>query len=391
MVALRSSPTGHWERSLQGYETFIPAPVPRQIELAPDLVYRLDEASRATALLAGIGETLPNPYLLIQPFMRREAVLSSQIEGTQASLSDLLIYEASDERRDPAGDTLEVENYVAALEHGLARLRELPLGLRLMNELHARLLRGVRGADKMPGELRNRQVWIAERGLTVDEARFVPPPPDRVSELLADLERFMNEDVHIPPLVQAALMHYQFEAVHPNTDGNGRVGRLLIVLFLCQKDVLRTPLLYLSAYFERHRRDYYDHLLNVSETGDWNAWLRFFLTGVALQAKDAAERSRRLHRLHEDYRARVQGVRSGNALRLLDDLFASPFITAPRAGRALGITLPATRKLLERFVALGIVEEDRSSRPRFYIARELLHEIERPLLDDAGNPLPLSS
>ncbi|MEX1254012.1 MAG: Fic family protein [Dehalococcoidia bacterium] len=390
VAALRSSPTGHWERSSQGYETFIPAPLPRRLELNAELVVLLDRASRAVSLLAGIGETLPDPYLLIRPFMRREAVLSSRIEGTQASLSDLLMYEASEERRDPA-DAREVANYVRALEHGLARLKELPLSVRLMNEMHAHLLAGVRGEDKMPGQLRTRQVWIGESGTRLEEARFVPPPASALPDLLSDLERFLNENVQMPPLVQAAMMHYQFESIHPYTDGNGRIGRLLIVLFLCAKDVLPTPLLYLSAYFERLRDDYYDGLLKVSETGEWDAWLRFFLRGVELQARDAAARSRRMRRLQDDYRARLQGVRSGNAGRLLDDVFVSPFTTAPRAVRVLGITLAAARKLLEKFVALGILDEDRSTRPRFYVARELLLEIERPMLDEHGEQLPLLS
>jgi Fic family protein len=256
-----------------------------------------------------------------------------------------------------------------------------------MNELHEKLLEGVRGEEKMPGRLRTRQVWIAERGTTLEEARFVPPPASLVADLLADLETFLNEDLQMPPLVQAALMHYQFEAIHPYTDGNGRMGRLLIVLFLCAKTVLPTPLLYLSAYFERLRTDYYDQLLRLSETGEWEPWLRFFLRGVELQAKDAAARSRRLRRLQEDYRSRLQGVRSGNAHRLLDELLTSPFITAPRAVRVLGVTAPAARRLLERFVELKILEEDRSSWPRFYIARELLREIERPLDEEHGEQL----
>lgn len=354
-------------------------------------MYLLDRASRAVALLAGIGETLPNPYLLVRPFVSREAVLSSRIEGTQASMSDLYIYEASEERRDPTGDVREVANYVRALDHGLARLTELPISVRLMNEVHAKLLEGVRGEDRMPGQLRNRQVWISELGTTIEEARYVPPPASAVRDLLADLEEFLNEDLQMPPLVQAALAHYQFEAIHPYVDGNGRVGRLLIVLFLCSKEVLSTPLLYLSAYFERLRNDYYDHLLRVSTAGDWHAWVRFFLRGVELQARDAAARSRRLRNLQDEYRARLQSVRSGNAYRLLDELFGSPFITAPRAARILGVTLAAARRLLERLVALGILIEDRSTRPRFYIARELLWEVERPMAEEQGEQVPLLS
>jgi Fic family protein len=380
---------GRWVKWKEGYETFVPDPLPRHLELDPALVYLLDRASRAVALLAGIGETLPNPHLLIRPFVSREAVLSSRIEGTQASLSDLFIYEASEARRDPAGDAREVANYVRALEHGLARLAELPISVRLLNEVHAKLLEGVRGEDRMPGELRNRQVWISELGTTMEEARFVPPPASAVRDLLGDLETFLNEDLQMPPLIQAALAHYQFEAIHPYVDGNGRVGRLLIVLFLCAKNVLSTPLLYLSAYLERLRDDYYDQLLRLSSTGDWQQWLRFFLRGVELQAKDAAARSRRLRKLQDRYRARLQSVRSGNAHRLLEMLFAAPFMTAPRAARLLDVTLAAARRLLERLVALGILVEDRTTRPRFYIARELLWEVERPLTEEEGEQMPL--
>ena len=391
MATLRGSPVGHWERSLEGYETFVPAPLPRGLELDSALVYLLDRASRAVSLLAGIGETLPNPYLLVRPFIRREAVLSSRIEGTEASLSDLVIYEATEERRDQGGDTREVANYVQALEHGLARLSELPLSVRLMNEMHARLLEGVRGEDKMPGQLRTRQVWIGEQGTSVEEARFVPPPPSAVPDLLTDLERFLNEDVQMPPLVQAALMHYQFEAIHPYTDGNGRIGRLLIVLFLCAKDVLSTPLLYLSAYFDRLRDDYYDQLLRVSETGEWQPWLRFFLRGVELQARDAAARSRRVRHLHDQYRERLRGMRSSNAHLLLDHLFMEPATTAPYAAQLLKVTQPAARNILERLTDLGILKVfgGAYTRPRVYIASELLHEIERPLIDESGEQLPL--
>jgi len=388
---LRNSPVGRLVKVPAGYETFVPDPLPRQLDLDAPLVYALDKASRAVSLLAGIGETLPNPYLLIRPFMRREAVLSSRIEGTQASLSDVFIFDASEARRDPAGDAREVANYAAALEHGLQRLGELSLSVRLMNELHARLLAGVRGEDKTPGQLRTRQVWIADRGTTIEQARFVPPPAEAVRDLLGDLEQFLNEELQMPPLVQAALAHYQFEAIHPYLDGNGRVGRLLIILFLCAKDVLTTPLLYLSAYFERLRSDYYDRLFGVSATGDWHAWLAFFLRGVETQAKDAAARSRRLHHVQTEYRARFKGIRSSNATRLLDELFMAPVITAPGAARLLGVTLAAAHRLLERLVALGVVVEDRSMRPRLYIARDLLWELERPFVEEQGGQISLLS
>lgn len=240
-------------------------------------MYLLDEASREVATLAGVGETLLNPRLLIAPFLRLEAVLSSRIEGTQASLSDIYVFEAG--ASEPP-DAREVWNYVQAVEHGLARLDSLPISQRLLLELHALLLAGVRGGDLRPGELRSRQVWNAAPGTPVERARFVPPPAPALPDLLADWERFVHDQGPLPPLVRAALMHYQFEAIHPFIDGNGRIGRLLIPLLLAERGVLRTPLLYLSAYFERRRPEYYDQLLALSHSGDWTPRLRFFLLGV---------------------------------------------------------------------------------------------------------------
>jgi Fic family protein len=267
MKVIRKSPAGTWIRSLEGFHTFVPNPVQRTMGLDPSLVYLLDQASRGVAMLAGVGETLPDPHLLIRPFLRREAVLSSRIEGTQSSLSDLFVYEATKGSKDRTGDAREVANYVMALEYGLEQLDRLPISMRLINQIHGRLLERVRGKDKGPGELRTRQVWIGEQGTKVEEARFVPAPAEMIRDLMTDLEVFMNEELEMPPLIKAALMHYQFEAIHPYLDGNGRVGRLLITLLLCAEDVLPTPLLYLSAYFEKHRDEYYERLLNVSEKG----------------------------------------------------------------------------------------------------------------------------
>ncbi|HEU4760372.1 MAG TPA: Fic family protein [Dehalococcoidia bacterium] len=359
---------------------FVPHPLPRSVTLSSSLVYRLDRASRAAATLAGVGETLPNPHLLIRPFLRREAVLSSRIEGTQASMSDVFLFEASGARPDRGADVREVINYVHALEHGLARLETLPLCVRLTDEMHAILLEGVRGEDKTPGKLRTRQVWIGSEGTLIHDSRFIPPPADLVRDLLTDWEQFLNEDLEMPPLVRCALMHYQFEAIHPYLDGNGRIGRLLIVLLLCAERVLPTPLLYLSDYFERNRKEYSDQLYNVSATGQWEPWLRFFFDGVAEQADDAVLRSRRIRQLQEQYRDRLQQQRaSGNALRLLDELFANPYMTTPLASRRLGVTPAGARLILERLAKARIVEVLPGNWPRFYVARELLEAIEAPV------------
>ena len=379
MYPLQHSPCGHLVPTIEGQMAFVPDPLPRQIDLNTSLVYLLDQASRAVATLAGIGETLPNPHLLIRPFVRREAVLSSRIEGTQASISDLFLFEAAGERR-ARGDVREVANYVRALDYGLDRLSELPLSMRLVNQIHAELLAGVRGEERAPGQLRTRQVWIGSEGTTIQEARFVAPPPGDLPELLGDWEKFLHEDLQVPPLVRCAMMHYQFEAIHPYVDGNGRIGRLLITLFLCAEDVLPTPLLYLSAYFDRHRNEYYDRLYDVSATGDWEHWLRFFLQGVAEQAKDALLRSRRVRALQDKYRLVLQaGGASGNTLRLLDELFAYPFMTVPFAHQLLGVSQQGARNILERLSQAGIVRPDETKWPRVYIATELLQAIEAPV------------
>jgi Fic family protein len=373
---LAKSPNGHLVPIEDGLRAYAPNPLPRHIDLDSNLIYRLDEASRAVATLAGVGETIPNPHLLIQPFMRREAVLSSRIEGTQTSLSDLLLYEAS---RRPSGDVLEVHNYVRALEDGLRLLDDLPICLRLVNQTHSILLSDVRGQNKRPGEIRNAQVWIGPEGTPLQDARYVPPPPGMVLDLMLDWERFANEELEMPPLVQCALLHYQFEAIHPYLDGNGRMGRLLIVLFLCAKGVMRTPLLYLSAYFESDRQKYYDELFNVSVTGDWGRWLRYFLEGMTEQAKDALVRTRQVRELQEEYRALLQENReSGNVLRLVDVLFAQPYISAPLAADFLDITYQGVRKILGRLVTLRILKVIPDTWPRLYVAERLLEIIQAP-------------
>ena len=376
---LDRSPCGQLVPIVDGFKAFVPNPLPRELPLSSSLVSVLDKASLAVGTLAGVGETLQNPHLLITPFLRREAVLSSRIEGTQASISDVFIFEAAGERAE-APDTKEVVNYVHALNLGLDRLSDLPICVRLTNEVHARLMQGVRGEDKTPGQLRQHQNWIGTRGTHIEDARFIPAPPDLVPDLMADWERFVNEDLEMPALVRCALMHYQFEAIHPYLDGNGRIGRLLITLFLCTREVLPTPLLYLSAYFEKRRDDYIDHLYKVSLTGDWEPWIAFFLRGVEEQARDALIRSRRVRELHQRYEDLLQSKReSANAFRLLDILFANPYVTAPRAADALGVTHAGAQGIVNRLVKAGVLEHISGRWPRLYVARELLRAIEAPV------------
>ena len=373
------SATGSLVGLAPGQSAFLPNALPRRIDLSMECVVALDRASRAVATLAGVGETLPNPHLLIQPFLKREAVLSSRIEGTQASISDIFRFEVGQEPRG-GSDVVEVANYIAALHTGLGLLDRLPICLRLINDVHERLLRGVRGQERRPGMIRNEHVWIGPPGSLFEEATYVPPPPGALLDLLKDWESFVNDEALImPPLVQCALMHYQFEAIHPYFDGNGRVGRLLIILFLCATGVLPVPMLYLSAFFERHRDEYHRRLFDVSAGGEWEAWVRFFLEGVAQEAGDALVRSRRVRQLQDRYRERLQERReSVNAFHALDQLFQNPYITPTAAAASLDLSYAGAQGVLERLVDAGIVQELPGTRPRLYVLQELLTVLEQP-------------
>ncbi len=303
--AFQNSPSGRLIRTPADYWAYVPNPLPPDIQWTPGLVAALSEADRALGELAGLGRSLPNPHLLIRPFLHREAVLSSRIEGTRATLSDLYAYEAAQLRLfELPSDVHEVHNYVQALEYGLDRLRSLPLSLRLIREIHARLMEGVRGELQTPGEFRHSQNWIGSPGCTLNDANYVPPPVDEMHKALHALEGFLYAPSELPPLIRLGMIHYQFEAIHPFLDCNGRIGRLLMTLLLCAWDLLPEPLLNLSAYFEAHRQDYYNLLLDVSQIGTWQEWLSFFLQGVSVQSQDAVVRAQRLQTLRKDYRAR---------------------------------------------------------------------------------------
>ena len=375
----RDSPAGTVVPIPEGGVAFVPRPLPRELLLNPTLIRLLDEASQKVARLAGVGETLPNPYLLTRPFAQREAVLSSRIEGTQASQADLYRFEASG-RSEGRGDVFEVLNYVRALEHAQERLQDLPIGRELIGEAHLKLLEGVRGQDVRLGQFRRVQVLIGSVGADVADARFVPPPPDRLPDLMADWERFANDPGLHPPLIASALMHYQFETIHPFEDGNGRIGRMLIVLHLIAANVLPLPLLYLSAYFERHRADYYDQLLAVSRTGEWDPWLKFFLQGVVEQGEDALVRSRALRNLHEHHRRRMQDVGvSANVLQVVDHLFATPFLTNRSVSELLGVTPQGASGVVRRLAEQGVVRKIEGSHPHWYVADDVLRAVEAPL------------
>lgn len=362
-----------------GYCAFVPDPLDPVIDFDLTLINALSRADRALSELAGIARTLPNPHLLIRPFMRREAVLSSRIEGTQASLSDLLYFEAANAGEPALPDVREVANYVRALEHGLERLGTLPLSLRLIREMHEQLMQGVRGENQTPGEFRRSQNWIGPPGCTLMDATYVPPPVEEMERALDLFEKYLHAEPRLPVLVRLALIHYQFEAIHPFLDGNGRIGRLLITLLLCVDGMLPQPLLYLSAYFEQHRDEYYHRLMEVSRSGDWNAWILYFLNGVEVQSRDAIERSDALLSLWGSYRDRLQEARaSALLLRLVDELFSYPAINSGMAAASLGVTFASAQANIDKLIAAGIlVEATGQKRNRVYVAREIVAAIEK--------------
>ena len=337
-------------------------------------VHTLAQAERALGKLAGAGEMLPNPHLLIGPFVRREAVLSSRIEGTIANEEDLALFQVDPEVETRRPDTREVRNYVMALEYGLKRIADLPVSLALLREVHSRLLKGVRGADKSPGEFRDRQNFIGAPGMPLKDARFVPPPVKQMHEALAAFEKFLRAPSERPFLVDLALLHYQFEAIHPFRDGNGRVGRLLIPLLLCERNVLPKPLLYLSAYLERHRVRYMDLMLSVSQKGAWESWIEFFLQGIGEQAMDGVARASELMALWQDYRKRLQTARmSILAQNLVDELFKQPAMSVGLAQKVLGVSFASAQNNVMRLVNLGILKEVTGrKRDRIFIAPEIL-------------------
>lgn len=373
-----SRPPGRWLRCPGGYKAFAPDPLPPALTWTPRLVRALSDADRAVGRLAGEGGRLPNPHLLIRPFVRREAVLSSRIEGTQATLGELLAAEAGAAVARSPADLREVGNYVVALEYGVQRVRELPLSVRLVRELHARLMEGVRGDATTPGEFRRSQNWIGPLGCTLANATYVPPPPAELMPALGAWERFLH-DASLPPLVQAALAHYQFEAIHPFLDGNGRVGRLLIILFLVVRSILPTPLLYLSAFFEASRQEYYGRLLGVTERGEWEAWVEYFLNGVACQAEDALGRATRINDLLGRWHTSVAGIPSKVVVTLVDRLAENPYWTVKRVAERLDVAYTTAQRAIEKLEALQILSQTADARrDRVYCARQILEILEEP-------------
>lgn len=372
-------------RTIKGYYAFVPHPLPPKISWTPLAVALLSKADRALGELAGIGRALPNPHLLILPFARREAVLSSRIEGTQASLSDLFAYEAAPNAA-AVGDVHEVFNHVRALEFGLSRLADLPLSLRLIREVHERLMRGVRGEYSTPGEFRRSQNWIGPAGCVLNDATYVPPPIEEMPACLAEFESFLHVESNLPPLAKLAMIHYQFEAIHPFIDGNGRIGRLIVVMLLCLWNLLPQPLLYLSAYFEANRQMYYDLLLSVTLRGAWEEWLSFFLEGVESQALDAIRRAHRIQDLRREYRKRFQATQSSaKLLQVIDLLFGAPILSVTQVKEAIGVSFPSANRYIKQLESDGIIQEiTGQSRNRLYRAEAILQAIEGSLEDETG-------
>ena len=345
------------------YVAFEPKPLPRELVLEAATIMKLSEADAALGRLAGAGRLLPNPHLLVNAYVTREAVASSRIEGTQASVTEGL--EATLGGGKPRDDIREVGNYVVALSHGLARLAGgFPLSLRLVKEMHEILMRGVRGQERTPGEFRRSQNWISSPDNRPTSARFVPPPVDLLPDALGQWERYLHdEDPQLPLLIRCALLHYQFETIHPFLDGNGRLGRLFIVLYLNERGRLPAPLLYVSSYFEARKPEYYDRLQMVRERGQIQDWLVFFLDAIEAQAADAVTRAEELADLRERYRAALAGSRS-RAVELVDIALAQPILTVRFTREEMGISQPGAANLLRQLTDLGILSEVGEGRGR---------------------------
>jgi len=389
-MATVSPRLGRHEATAVGGEqvrAFVPPPLPPDPPV--DLLRMqplLERASRALGRLDGVASILPDAPLFLYMYVRKEALLSSQIEGTQSSLSDLLLFEVDEAPGAPISDVVEVSNYVAAMNHGLERLRAgFPLSLHLLREIHGRLLSAGCGADSQPGEFRRSQNWIG--GTRPGNAMFVPPPPHLVLPALDALERFIHEDTgHLPNLVKAALIHVQFETIHPFLDGNGRLGRLLITFFLCERGVLASPLLYLSLYFKAHRQRYYDLLQGVRERGDWEAWLEFFLTGVEETSNQAADTARSILGLFDADRQRIRdlGRAASSALRVHQLLERRPLVTIPSAATELGLSQPTVAKAVAHLVETAVVREVTGRlRGRIFVYDRYL-----AMLNQGTEPLP---
>lgn len=371
------SSSGRVVTTLTGYQAFIPHPLPPKFEWNNALVNALSRADYVLGMLSQEGVRLPNPHLLMRPFIAREAVLSSKIEGTQATLGELLAQEAGAHVERNSADLQEVHNYIFALDYGVERLRDLPLCLRLIKEIHEKMMHGVRGAHATPGEFRRSQNWIGSPGCTLNTAKYVPPTPEELMDCLSSFEKFLHFRI-LPPLIHIAMCHYQFEAIHPFLDGNGRIGRLLITLLLIERKLLPSPLLYLSAFFEATREEYYRQLYNVSSRGTWQDWLLYFLHGVTAQASDVLSRAERINALIVNWQIRI-GQAEGVAYQVVKHLAVNPYFSAKKISETLGVAFTTAQRAISKLENLGIVSQSsKGKRDRLYCATDILRILEEP-------------
>ena len=380
---------GRLVSTVEGAIAFVPHPAPRTLPLDLTTVRLLGEAENALGCLAGTTRRLLNPYLVASPLLRREAILSSRIEGTITTPEQLVLLEATGSTPDPTEDTKEVRNYILAMQLGLDKLNEIPVCLRLIKDVHARLLQGVRGEREMPGEFRITQNFIGREGSTIAEARYVPPPVGEMLMALDDFEKYLNDEKgDLPTLIRVAIAHYQFEAIHPFRDGNGRIGRLLIPLILCSRTRIKEPVLYLSSYFERHDQLYRDLLLKVSQEGDWTAWIQFFLTAVRECADEAIAQCEGLLALRDRYRENFKAARSSVLLyTIIDNLFLRPSITIGEATKLLRVTDAAASSNIKKLVKAGILTEiTGKKRNQVFLAPEILAFM-RDAEETQGSPM----
>jgi len=365
----------------EGIHSFVPEALPAGVPLDSKAVQLLAEANEALGLLQGLVQSLPSPQILVRPFVRREAELSSRIEGIYASQEELVLFELNRQTAANKADVREVWNYVRAFEYGLTRLQRLPVSLRFIRELHGKLMKRVRRDDRQPVEFRTCQNYIGRKGEPITKARYVPPPPTELAACLDAFEKGLHTETKQPFLVRLALIHYQFEAIHPFEDGNGRVGRLLLPLLLVEKGILSHPLIQLSAYFEQHRREYYDHLLHISQTGEWQPWIQFFLRAVHQESIGAVRRTRSILELRNQYREIIRTVCvSAHALTIVDKLFITPAVTVSGIAKRLRASYPTAELLVRKLLKTGILNVDKSRRRnRVFHASEILklvqHEI----------------
>ena len=378
-----SNRAGYFMNETSGYKSFVPAKLPPDPPIQFDLEMQnlLSIADRKLGRLDGITQTLPNPDLFLAMYVRKEAVLSSQIEGTQASFVDVLSAEYNlddDQRRDDVG---EVSNYVRAMNWGISELERLPLSLRLLRNIHAKLLEGTRGSHRNPGEFRTTQNWIGPAGCTLNNATFVPPSVPNMETALGDLEKYFYADDAMPALIKIALIHAQFETIHPFLDGNGRMGRLLITFWLCQQEILTKPLLYLSYYFKQHRTEYYDRLMDVRKKGDWENWIKFFLQGVAEVADEATNSAKEILRLKERCTELLYGEDRGNShyQHLLENLFENPFVRRNDVSKILGVSNPTAGNIIEVFCSAGILQDvtPQKVRNKLFVFSDYIEILER--------------